>query len=102
MRRAIQDLLGWWVGCESQGSKRVHDQVYPEELHSLENGLHIVIIDCSDERQEYSGDVDGDLELVSLVYAQEGIQVSHNGGSYLQKLLDGIVDSAPPLERSHN
>lgn len=47
--RAVQDLFRRRVGGKSERRKRVHDEIDPEQLHSLENGLHVVTVDCSDE-----------------------------------------------------
>ncbi|CRK40199.1 hypothetical protein BN1708_008135 [Verticillium longisporum] len=41
LRLAIEDLLGRRVGGKSKGSKCVHDEVDPKELHSSKDRLHL-------------------------------------------------------------
>lgn len=45
----VKNLLGWRVGSEGQGGKCIHDEVDPEELHSGEDRLHVLVVHGSDK-----------------------------------------------------
>lgn len=39
LRFPVQNITCWRVGCESESSEGIHNQVHPEQLHSCENRL---------------------------------------------------------------
>lgn len=79
LRRSVEDGVSGRIGGQGESSHGVHDKVdlqrsvppktsqdgltYPEKLNGLENRLHLIVIHGRNEREQDSGDVDGDLEL---------------------------------------
>jgi hypothetical protein len=64
--RTVQDFFCRRVGGKSERRECVHDKVDPEQLHRLEDGLRIVVINSRNKGKQDSGDIDGDLELEKL------------------------------------
>ena len=98
LRRAVQDLLRWWVCGECEGGESVHDQVDPEQLDCTKRRLHLLAVDSGNKGQDDSSDVDGNLKLswVSI----DVVKDEWMNQTYLKELLDSIIDSTTPHKGS--
>lgn len=63
IRLSVQNAPGRRIRSQSQSSKCVHDEVDPEQLHSVEYGFTFSVGNGRDESQHHSGDVYSELEL---------------------------------------
>lgn len=92
---AVQDRARRRISGECERRKRVHDQVDPEKLNSIENRLLLIAGYCSDECQYDSRNIDGQLELQREVSSRADTEMDVLE-IYLKELLHRIVDSTAP------
>lgn len=63
---AVENLFCRGVSCKCEGSKRVHDQINPEQLNRTQDTRIVTSVERRDKGQDDSSNVDCDLELEKL------------------------------------
>lgn len=87
VRLSFEKGFGWRLSSQSKRRQRVHDEIHPEHLHSLER--HDLNSAGTDDTEDAGDEVGRELELQELGDGVVDVAAPHHGLDYRAEVVVG-------------